>query len=142
MMTYSNPIAIDGGMAQRFPLKILLAEDVLVNQRVALRMLDRLGYQADAVLNGKEALSALRQRTYDLVFLDVQMPVMDGLETAQQICREWLPTERPWLVAMTAHALEGDRESCLLAGMDDYVSKPIQFQALAEALARCATRKG
>lgn len=141
MMTSSNPVAIDRGMAQRLPLKILLAEDVIVNQRVALRMLDRLGYQADAVSNGEEVLVALRRQTYDLVFLDVQMPKMDGLETAQYIRQEWPADQRPWLVAMTAHALEGDRESCLQAGMDDYVSKPIRFEALVKALERCATRR-
>lgn len=142
MMTDSSPVAIDSGMAQRFPLKILLAEDVIVNQRVALRMLDRLGYQADAVCNGEEVLVALRRQTYDLVFLDVQMPKMDGLETAQCIRQQWPADQRPWLVAMTAHALESDRESCLQAGMDDYVSKPIRFEALVEALERCAARRG
>ncbi|WP_448561786.1 response regulator [Trichothermofontia sp.] len=141
MMTYTSPIMIDSGMAQRLPLRILLAEDVIVNQRVALRMLNRLGYQADTALNGEEVLQALRCRAYDVIFLDVQMPRMGGLETAQRIRNEWPPAERPWLVAMTAHALAGDRESCLQAGMDDYVSKPIRFETLVAALKRCAMQR-
>ncbi len=140
MMTYSSPVAIDGELAQRFPLRILLAEDVILNQKVALRMLARLGYQADAVLDGEEAIAALHRSDYDLVFLDVQMPRLGGIETAQRICQEW-PTRRPWVVAMTASALDGDRDACLRAGMDDYVSKPIRFEDLIDVLTRCATQR-
>jgi CheY-like chemotaxis protein len=99
--------------------------------------LERLGYQADVAENGKDVLHTLRQRSYDLVFMDVQMPEMDGLEATRHILKEWPDTERPRIVAITANAMAGDREMCLEAGMDDYISKPIQVEALVEALKRC-----
>ncbi|WP_299403113.1 response regulator [Acaryochloris sp. IP29b_bin.148] len=117
------------------PLKILVAEDNLVNQKVILRLLDRLGYQADLAHNGLEVLSALRHQHYDVVLMDVQMPEMDGLTTAQNICREW-DTERPRIVAMTANTMAGDRESYLAAGMDDYIAKPIRLKGLERVLAQ------
>jgi PAS domain S-box-containing protein len=122
----------------RAPLRVLLAEDNAVNQQVALRMLATLGYQADVAMNGLEALEALRRRRYDAVLMDVEMPEMDGLEAARRIHREWSGAERPRIVAMTANAMQGDREICLAAGMDDYVSKPIHADELAHALSRCA----
>jgi signal transduction histidine kinase/CheY-like chemotaxis protein/HPt (histidine-containing phosphotransfer) domain-containing protein len=116
-------------------LRILLAEDNVVNQKVALQMLARLGYRADVAGNGLEVLEALGRQPYDLILLDVQMPEMDGLETARRVRAQWNPGPR--LVAMTANALLGDREACLAAGMDDYLSKPVSSADLAAALERC-----
>jgi CheY-like chemotaxis protein len=115
-------------------LRILLAEDNAVNQMVALRMLERLGYQADTAANGKEVLAALKSRSYDIVLMDVQMPEMDGLEAARLIRSE--KVDRPYIIAMTAHAMKGDREVCLEAGMNDYVSKPVRMEELRAAILR------
>ncbi len=117
-------------------LRVLLAEDNVVNQKVALRMLERLGVRADVVTTGQEAVDALRRAPYDLILMDVQMPVMDGLEATQHI-RSTLPPERqPHIVAMTANAMEGDRERCLEAGMNDYIAKPVRPENLAEVIQR------
>jgi CheY-like chemotaxis protein len=124
----------DREFALRFPLKILIAEDNVVNQKVAMAMLKRLGYAPEVVSNGLEVLAALKRQAYDVVLMDVQMPEMDGLSATQHICQMWPPTERPWIIAMTANAIEGDREMCLRAGMNDYVSKPIQIQTLTRSL--------
>jgi CheY-like chemotaxis protein len=117
---------------------VLVAEDSAVNQTVALGMLKRLGLRADAVGNGLEAIEALSTIPYDLVLMDVQMPVMDGLEATRRIREEASPVldRRIPVIAMTANAMQGDREACLQAGMDDYVAKPVKSEALAEALAR------
>ncbi|XFA73301.1 PAS domain S-box protein [Thermosynechococcaceae cyanobacterium Okahandja] len=135
--TAASKTTIDPTLAARFPLRILLAEDNAVNQKVALHILKRMGYRADVAANGIEVLEALQQRPYDVILMDVQMPKMDGLETTEKICSQWLPSQRPWIIAMTANALAGDRERCFQAGMDDYISKPIKIEALAEALNRC-----
>ena len=116
------------------PLRILLADDNLVNQKVALKMLERLGYRADVAANGIEVLEALRRQPYDVVLLDVLMPEMDGLETARRIRADMADGPRPHVIGMTALALQGDRERCLAAGMDDYVAKPVDPQALRRAL--------
>ena len=118
----------------RANLRILLAEDNAVNQMVALRMLERLGYQADTAANGKEVLAALKSRSYDIVLMDVQMPEMDGLEAARLIRSE--KVDQPYIIAMTAHAMKGDREVCLEAGMNDYVSKPVRMEELRTAILR------
>ncbi|WP_297061090.1 GAF domain-containing protein [Thermosynechococcus sp. M3746_W2019_013] len=128
---------IDPNLGTRFPLRILLAEDNAVNQKLALHLLKRMGYRADVAANGLEVLEALQQRPYDVILMDVQMPKMDGLETTERICAQWPPSQRPWIIAMTANALAGDRERCFAAGMDDYISKPIKIEALAAALNRC-----
>ena len=116
-------------------LRILLAEDNAVNQKVALRLLERLGYGADVASNGLEAIEALERSQYDVVLMDVQMPELDGLDASRRICDRW-PDTRPRIIAMTANALPEDREACFAAGMDDYVAKPIRPDALAEALRR------
>ena len=121
-------------LATTHPLRILLAEDNLVNQKVALRMLAQLGYQADLAANGVEVIAALNRQVYDAVLMDIQMPEMDGLEATRQICTRWQKDQRPHIIAMTANALQGDREMCLEAGMDDYVSKPIRMPDLVRAL--------
>jgi CheY-like chemotaxis protein len=123
-------------------LRILLAEDNAVNQKVALRLLKQLGYGADVAWNGVEALEALERQPYDVVLMDVQMPELDGLETSRRIHARWSPRERPRIIAMTANAMPEDREACAAAGMDDYVAKPIRPQDLAEALKRADALPG
>ncbi|WP_375497489.1 PAS domain S-box protein [uncultured Nostoc sp.] len=132
---------VDRHLAHRLPLRILLAEDTIVNQKVALLMLQKIGYVADVVTNGLEVLKALQKQPYDLVLMDVHMPKMDGLEATRRICQEWGVGFRPYIIAITANAMRGDREVCLAAGMDDYISKPIQLQELAEALSKCPPQK-
>jgi signal transduction histidine kinase/DNA-binding response OmpR family regulator/HPt (histidine-containing phosphotransfer) domain-containing protein len=117
------------------PLQILLAEDNIVNQKVAIHLLQQLGYAADVAKDGLEVLEALNQRPYDVVLMDVQMPKMDGLEATRQIIAS--NQVRPRIIAMTANAMQGDREECLNAGMDDYLSKPIRLDDLARALSKC-----
>jgi len=132
----STERAVNRELSEEFPLTVLLAEDNTVNQKVALRFLDRLGYHADVVSNGLEAVTALETRHYDLVLMDLQMPEMDGLEASRQI-RQRLPRERqPKIVALTANAMQGDRETCLAAGMDDYVTKPVKMHEIASAIRR------
>src|SRR3989440_1340314 len=123
-------------LAQRRPLRILLAEDNTANQKLALRLLERMGYRADVAANGLEVLEALQRQRYDVILMDVQMPEMDGLEASRAIHEGWEASQRPRIVAMTANAMQGDREECLAAGMDDYLTKPIQVKALQEALER------
>ena len=129
-------------LGDRLPLRLLVADDNAVNQKVALMLLKRLGYTADSVANGVEVLKALQTKIYDLILLDVQMPEMDGYEAARQVCAKWatLEHERPRMVAMTGNAMQGDRELCLEAGMDDYISKPVQVEELKAALERWGTR--
>ncbi len=115
-------------------LRILLAEDNKVNQKVALITLQKLGYHADIANNGVEVLEILRKQPYDVVLMDVQMPEMDGLVATQHIVKEWSSEQRPWIIAMTANAMQGDREICLEAGMNDYITKPIRREELAKML--------
>ncbi len=127
--------ATDGKQAMS-SLRILLAEDNAMNQKVALRLLERLGFSADVASNGLEALAALERAPYDVVLMDVQMPELDGLDASRRICERWPPESRPRIVAMTANALPEDREACFAAGMNDYVAKPIRAEELAAALKR------
>jgi PAS domain S-box-containing protein len=127
----------DAEMAKRLPLRILLAEDNTTNQKLALRLLQQMGYRADVAGNGLEVIEALARQPYDVVLMDVQMPEMDGLEATRQICQRWMPNERPHIIAMTANAMQGDRELCLAAGMDDYIAKPVRVHELVEALGKC-----
>ena len=126
----------DGKPAVTSPLRILLAEDNAVNQKLALRLLERLGYQADVAWNGVEVLEALERQPYDVVLMDVQMPELDGLDATRRIRESRPPETQPRIVAMTANAMREDRDACFAAGMDDYVAKPISPDTLAEALAR------
>jgi signal transduction histidine kinase/DNA-binding response OmpR family regulator len=133
---YAEADLASADMARRHPLRILLAEDNATNRKLALYFLQRLGYNADSAANGREALAALQQQAYDLLLLDVHMPEMDGLETARRIVAEWPAERHPRMVAMTASAMPGDRERCLEAGMDDYLSKPLRLPALVAVLER------
>ncbi|NTV45015.1 MAG: response regulator [Chlorobiales bacterium] len=121
-------------MGQRLPLRILIAEDNAVNQRLVLRILEKMGYRADVAGNGLEVIDALKHKSYDIVLMDVQMPEMDGIEATMHICQNWPRAERPFIIAMTANAMKGDREACLEAGMDDYLSKPVRFTDLQKAI--------
>ncbi len=132
-----NLPSLNPQLAQQHPLRILLAEDNVVNQKVALLLLQQMGYQADLATNGLQVLDALRRQYYDVVLMDMQMPEMDGLTATRQICQEFLNSDRPRIIAMTANAMQGDREDCLQAGMDDYISKPIRVEELIQALRKC-----
>lgn len=137
---HTKPIDVSprtDSLGQKQPLRILLAEDNSTNQKVALHLLERMGYRADIAANGLEALDALRRQVYDVILMDVHMPEMDGLTATRQICQEWEIDSRPRIIAMTANAMRGDREKCIEAGMDDYVSKPIRVEELIDALLRC-----
>jgi signal transduction histidine kinase/DNA-binding response OmpR family regulator len=133
--TLRSPVKnqLDGDMAKHHPLRILLAEDNAVNQKLALRLLEQMGYRADMVSNGIEAIESLERQIYDVILMDVQMPEMDGLIATRGI-RKLTNTTQPHIIAMTANAMEGDREICIEAGMNDYISKPIRVNELVEAL--------
>ena len=126
------------------PLRILLAEDMVINQKVALQMLGRLGYRADIASNGLEVLEALRRQPYDVILMDVQMPEMDGLEATRRVrSGEWMEPDKkgsfrhqPYIIAMTANAMQEDRQICMAAGMDDYLSKPIRVDEIIRALSQ------
>jgi PAS domain S-box-containing protein len=138
----AEPAAADAPLADRLPLRILLVEDVALNQKFALLALERMGYRADVAGNGLEALAALGRQPYDVIFMDVQMPVLDGLEATRRIRAGAAALAQPYIIAMTANAMQGDREACLEAGMDDYVSKPVYLSELRAALERAALGRG
>jgi signal transduction histidine kinase/DNA-binding response OmpR family regulator len=128
--------AVGEKLADRHPLRVLVAEDNGVNQKVALAMLRHLGYRADLAGDGLEAVEAVRRVPYDIVFMDLQMPELDGVDATKRIIAEHPPGRRPRIVALTANAFDEDREACLAAGMDDYVSKPLKTETLEAALLR------
>lgn len=128
-------------LGARFPLRILVAEDNHVNQRVALRMLEAMGYRADVAGNGREALEALRRQPYDLVLMDVHMPEMDGLTAARRIRELPATAQRPWIIALTASATADDRDACLAAGMDAYLTKPVRRESLCAAIEHAAVSR-
>jgi len=133
---------LDPEYATQHPLRILLVDDNAVNQKLALRLLSRMGYSADTAANGLEAVAAVERQPYDLVLMDVQMPEMDGLEATRRIIEATPADELPWIVAMTANAMDGDRERCAEAGMDSYVSKPIRVEEFVAAILQAPTREG
>jgi signal transduction histidine kinase/DNA-binding response OmpR family regulator/tetratricopeptide (TPR) repeat protein/nitrate/nitrite-specific signal transduction histidine kinase len=126
----------DAEMGKRLPLRILLAEDNAVNQKVALRVLKRLGYSADVAANGLKAVEALREQTYDVVLMDVQMPEMDGLQATRAIRQELPPERQPRIIAVTANVMKEDRDACMEAGMDDYMAKPFRVEELIAVLSK------
>ena len=132
---------LDGGNKKQSSLRILLAEDSAINQQILQLMLRKMGYRADVAANGLETLEALKLKRYDVILMDLQMPEMDGLEATKRI-REQYQETGPHIIAMTASAMPGDRETCLAAGMHDYISKPVSFELLREKLhARDPARK-
>ena len=135
-----KPVVLDPQLSQRFPLHILVAEDNGVNQKLAVRLLSRFGYMADVAGNGLEVLEALQRKAYDLVFMDVMMPEMDGLETTRKIVQLCPNLHAPVIVAMTANAMSGDRELCLQAWMNDYISKPINPGAVRDIITQWGDR--
>jgi len=134
----ANPTAVAdlNPLADEIPLEILLVEDNTVNQKVASRLLDRLGYRIDTVGNGLEALAALSARHYDLILMDVQMPEMDGFEATRTIRHRLPPELQPKIIAVTANAFKGDRKRCLDSGMNDYITKPIKLEEIRDAIRR------
>ena len=125
---------IDNELGHKRPLRILLAEDNVVNQKVASKILEKLGFRADVAANGYEVLEALRKISYDVVLMDIFMPDMDGIEATHMIIEMFNKNLRPKIIAMTANAMQGDKEKCIEAGMDDYISKPVKVEELYEIL--------
>ncbi len=128
------PMQFTPEIGKKHPLRILLAEDNAVNQKVALRFLEKIGYRADLAANGLEVLDALKRQTYDVVLMDVQMPEMDGEQATIEIRKQFPPEQQPRIIAMTANAIVGDREHYLSIGMDDYITKPVRLEDLVRAL--------
>ncbi|EIJ36833.1 hybrid sensor histidine kinase/response regulator [Thiothrix nivea] len=128
-------------LAERLPLTILLAEDNPINQVVASSILDEMGYKIDLAENGRQAIAALHKKNYDVIFMDMQMPEMGGLETTRHIRAEFPPARQPAIIAMTANAMDGDRQECLNAGMNDYISKPVLPEAVEAALEQWCKKK-
>ncbi len=123
------------------PLHILIAEDNKVNQKVLQRLLERLGYASDVVENGTAVLTALQHCSYDVILMDVQMPEMDGMTATRTIRQTYPPEQWPYIIAVTANAMQGDQEECLKAGIDAYISKPIRLELLSQMLSRCTPRR-
>src|SRR6185295_12176250 len=132
---------LDGALAKEHPLRILLAEDNAVNQKVGVALLSRLGYQPDVVANGLEVLAAVRRQTYDVILMDIQMPEMDGLEASRRITRDYELSDRPRIIALTANVFKSDHDKCLDAGMEGFLGKPLDLGTLRDALLQCTTRR-
>jgi PAS domain S-box-containing protein len=137
--TYKH-YAINSDLAEQYPLRILLAEDNAINQKVAIRVFEKLGYRIDVAANGLEVLDAMKVIPYDIIFMDVYMPEMDGLEATKQLVKMYSQGKRPIIIAMTANAMQGDREECLEAGMDDYIPKPMRIDELPDMIAKWGTK--
>ncbi len=135
-----SPVAKAAPRAKANPLDILIAEDHPTNQRLAVLVFERLGYRADVVSNGQEVLTALERRHYDVIFMDMQMPEMDGLQATREVRKRWPGLKGPRIVAMTANAMADDRTACMDAGMDDYLAKPLRLEELVAAIGRCSAR--
>ncbi len=133
---------IDNAFGKRRPLRILLAEDNIINQKVATRILSQMGYRPDVVQDGVEVLQALERAKYDVILMDVQMPNMDGLEATREVRKRYEGPRRPWIIAMTANAMDTDRNNCFAAGMDGYLSKPVRIEALEAELVRSSENIG
>ena len=129
-----NSMQFDTNISKHYPLKILLAEDNVVNQKVALRYLEKLGYRADIAFNGLEVLDSLKRQFYDVILMDIQMPEMDGVEATNKIRRSYLPNRQPRIIAMTANAMKSDHDKYITSGMDDYIVKPFKVNELVRAL--------
>jgi PAS domain S-box-containing protein len=125
---------LNKNLSEKMPLQILLAEDNLINQKLIIQLLNKMGYCPDISANGAEAIMMVEKKRYDILFMDIQMPVMDGLEATRNIISNWPKDQRPYIIAMTANVMDGDKEKCLEAGMVDYLSKPIKFNEVQEAL--------
>jgi CheY-like chemotaxis protein len=138
----STSFLSNDNLGRQHPLRILVAEDNVINQKVVLHMLERLGYDADVVRNGLEAVEALKQQSYDVILMDIQMPEMDGAEATRYIRNQWEAHAAPYIIALTANAITGDKEYYLTQGMDDYISKPVQLDNLVAALMKCAPKTG
>jgi CheY-like chemotaxis protein len=123
-------------LAEEIPLAVLLVEDNLVNQKVGVRFLERLGYRVDVAANGREALAAFSVRHYNFVLMDIQMPEMDGFETTREIRRQQDPKRAPRIVALTANAMQSDRDQSNLVGMDGFITKPVKLQEIADTIRR------
>jgi DNA-binding response OmpR family regulator len=137
----ANPATLPADLAQRHPLRILVAEDNQVNVKLIVILLGRMGYRVDIASNGLEAVAALKRQAYDVILMDVQMPHMSGTEAARQICRDSPAGARPRIIALTAGVMPEERRACLDAGMDEFLVKPIEPQKLVEALTRCPLRE-
>jgi CheY-like chemotaxis protein/HPt (histidine-containing phosphotransfer) domain-containing protein len=140
----ADPVKVDNTLATQLPLRILLVDDNAINQKVAVRILQQIGYKPDVAGNGREALEALDRKPYDFIFMDVMMPEMDGLEATRLLRRRQMIgghanyEQRIVIVAMTAHAMQGDREKCIAAGMDDYLAKPVRPKDVRDMVERWA----
>jgi CheY-like chemotaxis protein len=128
---------IDATLSKHHPLRILLAEDNIVNQKVVVAQLKRMGYDPDVVANGLEALTAVHRQTYDVILMDVQMPEMNGLEATRRIVQELAAARRPRVIALTANVFKSDQDTCRAAGMDGFLGKPVDLGQLREALLQC-----
>jgi CheY-like chemotaxis protein/HPt (histidine-containing phosphotransfer) domain-containing protein len=126
--------AFDASLAERFPVSILLVDDNAINQKVGVRMLEQMGFKPDVAGNGRLAIQSVEKQVYDILFMDIQMPEMDGLTATEQITSRWPKDKRPVIIAMTANSMQGDREKCLSAGMDDYLPKPLRPEAIQRAI--------
>ena len=129
--------ALPSDMAVRHPLRILVAEDNPVNVKLISIIMRRLGYRIDVAGNGLEVIAALRRQPYDVILMDVQMPEMDGIEATRRIVREWHSPKRPRIIALTAGVMPQERQECLDAGIEEFLTKPIVLGQLIDALARC-----